>query len=177
MVIFSVDVVGYGSANGYKLCAGNDGEKPASRNSHFQQIAERNPGFNADSTSLPIVIKDAIERGAVQYVTIAVQAGVAVASSHAVGQERLRFGAPQGFLQLVTPVDRRDPSVLRFRIPAPGLISFCFETPGRAFEGFPIRNGGYCGHRAWNPPIVRMATDRAPRTQLVRSRRAKSTGS
>src|SRR5437016_13306250 len=94
-MILAVNVIRDGAADGDELRAGRNGQEPPSRNDDLQQISKTDAGFYANSSGLPIKVENAVQRGTVQKVAIVIQAGVAITSSHAIGQQGRRFGTSQ----------------------------------------------------------------------------------
>src|SRR5215813_10806204 len=96
-MILSVNIVRDRASNRHESCSRSYRKKPAPRNNHFEQVAERYTSFNADAPSFPVVIEDAIERAAIQQVAAAIETGISIAASHSIGQKRFRFCTPQSF--------------------------------------------------------------------------------
>src|SRR5262249_50401093 len=85
-VIFSVDIVGNGAAEGDELGPGADREEPAARHAHTQQCIERQTCLGAYYPRTPIGGQEMVDPCHVEQIPTAVEPYVPVRATQAAAQ-------------------------------------------------------------------------------------------
>ena len=159
VVIFAVDVVGNGAAEGDVFRSRGDGEEPAVRDGEVEELGEREAGFGGEDSLLLVKAEQAVHAGGDEEVAALEEAGVAVAAAHADGE--CTGGHAVVVLQdpgVVGLPGERDECAVVERVASPGFKGdWAFElvvdvVPGRGgpvLEYRRVGGGRHCYQNSW----------------------------
>ena len=86
LVVFAVDVVGDGTAEGDVFGAGGDGEEEAARDGEVEDLGEGDAGLGGEEAGLRVEGDEAVHAGGLEEIAAFEEADVAVAAAHADGE-------------------------------------------------------------------------------------------
>jgi hypothetical protein len=81
VVVFTMDIIGNGTANRHELSAGSDGQEPAVGDGNIQNLRQCYPSFNDNAACLPVSLYESIHQACLNHLITGRQATVAITTA------------------------------------------------------------------------------------------------
>lgn len=103
MMVLTVDVICYGSADGHEACAGSDGKKPPFWKKYVENIGQADTAFATDHARRFVETENAVEALTLDEIAACVEARIPVTPSQTKRKQTARFGGVEDPGYLVIP--------------------------------------------------------------------------